>query len=48
MKLFRITCSLFVLLVSLIAFAFVAVHPALAKPESGSMTGVLPWGRIYS
>jgi hypothetical protein len=31
MKLFRITCSLLVLLVSFIAFAFVAVHPAAAQ-----------------
>jgi len=30
MKLFRITCSLLVLLLSLLAFAFVAVHPAAA------------------
>ena len=31
MKLFRITCSLLVLLLSLVAFAFVAVHPARAQ-----------------
>jgi hypothetical protein len=31
MKLFRITCSLLVLLLSLVAFAFVAVHPAAAQ-----------------
>jgi hypothetical protein len=31
MKLFRITCSLVVLLLSLVAFAFVAVHPAAAQ-----------------
>ena len=31
MKLFRVTCCLLVLLLSLIAFAFVAVHPAGAK-----------------
>jgi hypothetical protein len=31
MKLFRITCSLLVLLLSLLAFAFVAVHPAAAQ-----------------
>ena len=31
MKLFRITCSLIVLLLSLVAFAFVAVHPAAAQ-----------------
>jgi hypothetical protein len=48
MKLFCITCCLLVLLLFLVAFAFVAVHPALAKSESRSMTGVLPWGRIYS
>ncbi len=30
MKLLRVTCCLFVLLLSLVAFAFVAVHPALA------------------
>src|SRR5438477_1956725 len=30
-KLFRITCSLLVLLLSLVAFAFVAVHPARAQ-----------------
>ena len=28
MKLFRVTCCLLVLLLSLLAFAFVAVHPA--------------------
>ena len=32
MKLLRITCSLVVLLLSLVAFAFVAVHPAAAQP----------------
>jgi hypothetical protein len=31
MKLFRVTCCLFVLLLSLVAFAFVAVHPAAAQ-----------------
>ncbi len=31
MKLFRITCSLVVLLLSLVAFTFVAVHPAAAQ-----------------
>jgi hypothetical protein len=31
MKLFRIACSLVVLLLSLVAFAFVAVHPAAAQ-----------------
>jgi Tol biopolymer transport system component len=31
MKLLRVTCCLFVLLLSLVAFAFVAVHPAWAK-----------------
>jgi Tol biopolymer transport system component len=31
MKLLRITCFLLVLLLSLVAFAFVAVHPAWAK-----------------
>src|SRR5713226_1380025 len=31
MKLFRITCSLLVLLLSLLAFAFVAVHSAAAQ-----------------
>jgi Tol biopolymer transport system component len=31
MKLLRVTCCLFVLLLSLVAFAFVAVHPAGAK-----------------
>jgi hypothetical protein len=31
MKLLRITCSLVVLLLSLLAFAFVAVHPAAAQ-----------------
>jgi hypothetical protein len=31
MKLLRITCSLLVLLLSLLAFAFVAVHPAAAQ-----------------
>lgn len=31
MKLLRITCSLLVLLLSLVAFAFVAVHPAAAQ-----------------
>jgi len=31
MKLFRVTCCLLVLLLSLVAFAFVAVHPARAQ-----------------
>jgi hypothetical protein len=31
MKLLRITCSLLVLLLSLVAFAFIAVHPAAAQ-----------------
>jgi hypothetical protein len=31
MKLFRVTCCLFILLLSLLAFAFVAVHPARAQ-----------------
>ncbi len=31
MKLLRVTCCLFVLLLSLVAFAFVAVHPAAAQ-----------------
>src|SRR6266566_4936957 len=31
MKLFRITCSLVVLLLSLVVFAFAAVHPAAAQ-----------------
>jgi hypothetical protein len=31
MKLFRIVCSLLVLLLSLVAFSFVAVHPAAAQ-----------------
>ena len=31
MKILRVTCCLFVLLLSLVAFAFVAVHPAAAQ-----------------
>jgi hypothetical protein len=31
MKLLRVTCCLFILLLSLVAFAFVAVHPARAQ-----------------
>jgi hypothetical protein len=31
MKLLRVTCSLFILLLSFVAFAFVAVHPAAAQ-----------------
>ena len=31
MKLLRVTCCLFMLLLSLVAFAFVAVHPAAAQ-----------------
>jgi hypothetical protein len=31
MKILRVTCCLFVLLLSLLAFAFVAVHPAAAQ-----------------
>lgn len=31
MKLLRVTCCLFILLLSLVAFAFVAVHPAAAQ-----------------
>lgn len=31
MKILRVTCCLFILLLSLVAFAFVAVHPAAAQ-----------------
>jgi hypothetical protein len=31
MKILRVTCCLFVLLLSLVAFAFVAIHPAAAQ-----------------
>ncbi len=33
MKLLRVTCCLFVLLLSLVAFAFVAVHPCTGYLE---------------
>ena len=31
MKILRVTCCLFILLLSLVAFAFIAVHPAVAQ-----------------
>jgi len=51
MKLFRVTCCLFVLLLSLVAFAFVTVHPAVAQtlnppPEPGATCHTTGQGTI--